>query len=366
MIKKTNAFAALLVLASVLAWSTGLGSMSIAQAASLSNTKDTLSDSDVSVASNHVVSYTSSYAVSALATISVQFDPAGQSFNLTSLVGTDITATGMTVVAACGAGTDEVRPVITTATDLVELVVCTGDTVAAGAKTITFGNLHITNPTAGSYVIRVNSYGATSENADTRVAIIDDVVMQASVDTNFTFTVAGVNVGTAINGDAVNTSATSTATLMNFGTLAVGTPKVLGQQLTVATNARNGFVVTVEQNQNLLSANGADIDRFIDGAGTAVPAAWQAPTNTIDQENTFGHYGITSEDADLNTDEFGTALYAGNIDAPRQVFSHNGPADGTTADKGLTRVAVKAQIGSLQEAASDYNNLLTYIATPTF
>lgn len=44
----------------------------------------------------------------------------------------------------------------------------------------------------------------------------------------------------------------------------------------------------------------------------------------------------------------------------------NGPADGSTAHQGRTRVGYKIQIGSLQEAGTDYTNTLTYVATPTF
>jgi hypothetical protein len=125
--------------------------------------------------------------------------------------------------------------------------------------------------------------------------------------------------------------------------------------------------VTVFQDQNLTSATGADIDQFIDGAGTATPAAWQAPANTLGSENTYGHFGITSEDSSLTAgDEFGSALYAGNISTARQVFYHNGPADGSTAHQGRTRIGYKIQIGSLQEAGTDYSNTLTYVATPTF
>jgi hypothetical protein len=142
--------------------------------------------------------------------------------------------------------------------------------------------------------------------------------------------------------------------------------KTLGQALTVTTNARNGFVVTVQQNQNLLSSTGADIDGFKDGAYNNTPTAWTAPTNSITDENSWGHWGLTSEDADLNSDEFGSALFVAASTTARQVFSHTGPADGTTVDKGATKVAYQIQITPLQEAGNDYSTVLTYIATPTF
>ena len=67
-----------------------------------------------------------------------------------------------------------------------------------------------------------------------------------------------------LNGDAVTTSAGATATELPFGTLASGTPVVLGQALTVSTNAKNGFSVTVEADQPLQSSTGGDIDYFKD------------------------------------------------------------------------------------------------------
>jgi hypothetical protein len=199
------------------------------------------------------------------------------------------------------------------------------------------------------------------------VAIINHVTVTAAVDTTLTFTITGVAAGSSLNGDATTTATTTTATLMPFGVLASGSARVLAQDLSVTTNARNGFVVTVIQNQNLLSSTGADIDVFKDGNGNSSPTAWTAPLATLGTENTYGHYGITSEDADLNSDEFGVALYAGNFaTTTREVFSHNGPSDGTTANIGRTRVGLKIQVSALQEAGNDYTNELIYVCTPTF
>jgi hypothetical protein len=47
------------------------------------------------------------------------------------------------------------------------------------------------------------------------------------------------------------------------------------------------------------------------------------------------------------------------------VMHHDGPADGSTDNKGAANVAYTAEITALQEAG-DYESTLTYIATPTF
>jgi hypothetical protein len=93
----------------------------------------------------------------------------------------------------------------------------------------------------------------------------------------------------------------------------------------------------------------------------------------VSRVDTYGHFGITSEDSTLNpaspggADRFGTQLYAGNFSTSTlEVFYHNGPADGATADIGETDVAYHIEIMSLQEAGTDYTATLTYVATPIF
>lgn len=353
-------------------WATGAPSwLPFAQAAALTTISDTLTDSDLSATSDHAWAFTTTNALDQNDTIVFTLDPTTTLFVVNNLGSADVTGeSGLDVVASCGGGSNELTMATTTST--VTLTVCAGDTVAAGAKTLTFDNAKITNPgVANSYVMRVrttNDGSTTRDQADTRVVILDDVLVTASVDTIFNFTVAGVAANTTINGDGSTTTAvTSTATAIPFGTLQPGEDKLIAQQLTVETNAAAGFTVTVVQDQELTSATGAVIDNFIDGADTATPVAWQAPGGTLGNLNEYGHFGITSEDATLSGgDEFGSALYAGNINTPREVFYHTSVADASTANIGLTRVGYKVEIDSLQEAGTDYTMTLTYVATPRF
>jgi hypothetical protein len=218
-------------------------------------------------------------------------------------------------------------------------------------------------------VVRVEHLEAGSgvlDAGDTRVAIIDDVVVTAAVATSFTFTISGVPSGVQVNG--VTTSTTTSATAIGFGILptAANSSTTAAQRLNVSTNAVNGFTVTVKQDQNLTSTAGTDIDVFANGTGTAAPTAWSAPSNTLGSEDTYGHFGLTSDD-DINSNEYGTALFVGNFaTTARAVFHNSGPADGATANIGSTTVAYRIAIGSLQEAGNDYTNTLTYVATPVF
>ena len=365
-------------------------------AAPLQKVLDTLSDSDLSVKSNHTVKFITQSTITASSTIVIDF---ADSFSATSspafaasdatdydiATSTNVTGTtfaDLTVVAAgtCTTGTAKFEITsINTSTNVFTFTHCNGsnqvDTstaisveIGTNATTGGAGDSQLVNPSsAGSYVITITA--PSTNSASTRVAIIDDVVVTASVATNFTFTISGVVSGQATaNGEAGTTSVTTTATTIPWGDLTTDVTSTARQDLAVSTNARNGFTVTIWQDQNLLSEIGADIDVFQDGVDGS-PATWASPAATIDSEETYGHEGITSEDASLSGgDTFGAALYdaIGTSTAPLEVFFHTGPANGTTANKGATKIGFKIEISSLQEAASDYTQSLTYIATPIF
>jgi len=354
------------------------------KAASLQEVKDTITDSDLSVLSNHTIQFKASAAVPAEGQIVIDF-PAG--FNIAgSFDYTDVDFA--TSTASTGPWTD--RPLATaTSTEDDAVAVVTGDggdvtitmnsTYGLAANTYvqlefgtnaTSGDQQITNPgVQQSYTITVttkNAGGTTLNTGKAMVAIVNDVTVTASVGASFTFTVTGKSSATAVRDES--TGITTTAETVPFGTLTANTPVLGAQELAVATNAKNGFVVSVFQDQNLTGNTGADIDAFKDGAAQTVPAVWAAPAGTLDSENTYGHMGFTSTD-DIGTNKFlsgSSNKYAGfDGTTAYDVFSHSGPADGATLQKGKALVAYKIEISALQEA-DDYTNTLTYVATPTF
>ncbi len=360
---------AMLVATAVLALSVGV--FNNAQAANLAVISNTLSDSDISALSNHTIQFTiptSSPGVIAGGTIVVTF-PAG--FTMGSVAfgdvdfaidGSEQTVAGTASGATWGAAVAGQNLTITSGSGTVTAGQVVRIRVGTNAVTGGTGTNRVTNPgSANSYEFLVTAGAADSGR--TRVAILDNVDVTAIVNTTFNFTVSGVATSTIVNG--TSTTGAATATAIPFGVLTAGDIKTLAQRLNVTTNARNGFVVTVEQDGNLQSSTGADIDGFIDGVYTNTPAAWQSPTNNIALENTWGHWGLTSDD-DLNSNEFGSALFVAASTTPRQIFQHSGPSDGVTNNIGSTTVGYQVQISPLQEAGDDYNTVLTYIATPTF
>ncbi len=322
------------------------GAAPVSNAASLANAKDTLSDSDLGVAATHTIVFTTNVALA----VNDYFE-----VTLPAPFG-NITVGAIT----CPASSTSSAPTTETAR-------CTATgPIATGSKTILLTG--ITNPvTAGSQSINVASRqngGALNEAIDVAVAIIDNLDVSASVSSALTFEIRPLATSTNING--ANTTRTSATTSLAFGTLTVASTSIMGQELRVSTNAKNGYVVTVQQNQNLLSSGGADIDSFVDGTSTA-PQAWAAPSGLLDAEWTYGHFGFTSDDGTLTAgDYFGNNLWKGFVTTtPVEVMMHTGPSDGSTQDKGMAKVGYRIEITALQETG-DYSNILTYIATPTY
>ncbi len=361
-----QATAAIVAMAIIL-WSLGISSIRFAEAANVTSFSDTLSSSAPTVASDHTITFTTPTGVTNGQTITVDFS--NGPFVVGSVDFTDIdvaTTSGEFTLAADCAGTDMASAAF--AGTLLTITMCAGDgglIVANGTTTIQIGlnaaggNAQLTNPAIGSY--EINLTAGASDSGSTRVAIISTVNVTASVDTLFTFSVTGVAGNQTVNG--TTTGATTTATLIPFGVLDAGVASTAAQDLSIVTNARNGFVVTVTADGQLDSSTGADIDGFRNGNYAATPVAWEGPSSAVGSEETYGHWGLTSDD----TDHFAaTQTYVSASTTPVEVFTHSGPTDGTTTGQGTTRVGYTVQIGSLQEAADDYTATLTYVATPVF
>ncbi len=372
-----QAIAATAILA-ILLWSVGLPSFRFAEAASVTSLSDTLSDSAPSVGSNHTLTFVTPNGIANGSTITISL--ANGPFVLGSTTFADIDvlddSTNLSVAAGCG-GSEEIG--FSTSTNLITLEFCSGDGASIaplGTTTILIGNHasfgttgtnQLTNPTVGSYEIDITA--GASDTGSTRVAIIAPVVVTAAVDTSFTFTVAGLGGGTDVNG--LVTTGTSTATAIPFGSLTANTASSAAQQLSVSTNSSYGFAVTVTADQQLTSSAGADIDGFLDGAYTSTPVAWAPPTESISNEDTWGHWGLTSDDASFGLSDPFDVLGSGDrfvsaSTTPVQVFRHDGPSDGITPNVGRANVGYQVQVSALQEAGTDYTATLTYVATPVF
>lgn len=258
---------------------------------------------------------------------------------------------------------------------------CSGGSLSPGAASSIVNN--VTNPnkvappgTADIYTVKIET--SASEIARVKFAIIEGVVVTATVDSILSFSVAGTSTGVGVKN--VSSNVTTTAVSIPFGTLPLDSSRIGVQELTVATNASDGFTVVVFQDHDLTSAAGDKIHCFDDGScvNYSSAKAWEDPSGILDQINTYGHFGFTSEDESVQTDgtcSTSTVGAYGNYNADRwagfngttqvPVMCHVGPSDGATYQVGKIKVGYRVQITALQ-AAGEYSNTLTYIATPTY
>lgn len=359
----------------LLLWSTGLPTFfRQAEAGSITQASDTLSNSAPGQASNHAIAFTVPNGMNASSTMTITF-PAG--FDLTGLGinDFDLVASGTDKSIATTSNTGGVWGMyvngqVITFTSPTDFSQASGTTILIRIGTSSvfegFGDQQIINPTATTSY-RIDIGGTMPDSGQVRVAIVDQVTVTASVDTSLTFTVSGVNSSSTVNGSPTTTIATTTPTSLPFGTLPVGVSRTLAQDIAVSTNATNGFTVTVQQTGDLQSTTGATIDGFIDGAYTTTPSTWQAPSGLVADPDTYGHWGLTSDDtATTRSSQFASDTWVSGSTTPIIVMSHTGPANGATTGIGTTRIGYQVQISALQEAGSDYNTTLRYVVTPTF
>jgi hypothetical protein len=336
------------------------GVYTTAQAANLVQVSNTLSTSAPGVNSAHTIDFeiptgsslliTDTISIIIPADFTVDVGIAAGDLTVTDGAGGTVTPTGVTLVGQ----TLSFEGVTATAGQSVRVVI---------ADTEITSPTPVTNSESYEFAITTDASGTAKDSGKTRVVIINTVLVTAIVETTFDFTITGLATSTAVNG--TSTTGSTSPTAIPFGVLTAGEVKTLAQQLNVQTNAKNGFVVTVETDGDLESSTGAIIDGFTDGTDiSAAGTSWASPTNDVNDELTWGHWGLTYDDdatVDLGANEFIAASTT-----PREVFSHNGPSDNTTTNIGQTIVGYQIEITALQEAGDDYNAILTYIATPTF
>ncbi len=359
----------------LLLWSTGLPTLfHFAEAASITSASDTLSNSAPGLPSNHTIAFQVESGMAAGETIEITFPAQFTIPGLMDDTDIDISASGtnQTVAAVNGSGQWGAvfggQVLTLTSPSNVGQASDTPMIIKIGTNA-TGGDQQITNPSATTTSYAISIGGTMPDSGQVRVAIVDQVLVSASVDTSLTFTVSGVNSSSTVNGSPTTTIATSTPTTLPFGTLPIGVSRTLAHDLAVTTNAAAGYTVTVEQTGNLQSTTGATIDGFIDGTNVTTPTAWQAPSGAIANPNTYGHWGLTSSDGTTTrdlADEFGPDEWVSGSTTPIVIMGNSGPADGTTQGYGAARIGYQVQISALQEAGDDYSTTLRYIATPTF
>jgi hypothetical protein len=235
----------------------------------------------------------------------------------------------------------------------------------------------VVNPstTNSSFFARTTTYsdtGTTAIDGESIAAFAiltaSSIAVSATVDPSFSFSVAAVNSGGNFNGGTGNIDETSTATTIPFGTLTIGTDEIVAHDLTVSTNASNGYQVTASHSANLIAGNpplasgSANIDAF---TGTnASPSNWSEPAGTTANTNT-GFFGYSTEDSTLCTGTANRFTNSGPNWAGSSTVGGELVCSATPITNETTRVGWAVEVNGYQPPGL-YTGTVMLIATPTF
>ncbi len=170
---------------------------------------------------------------------------------------------------------------------------------------------------------------------------------------SLSYTILGFNAGSVTEG--VTTNISTTPTKVPFGTLNIGVEAVGAQRFVIDTNAGMGYQLFVYQRQNLLSANGADIDPI--PATNEAPAAW--PVNPY--PSGFGYHTGDDTLSGPSPSRFAADnTYAHFEETMKEISYSPIPVSNEIVD-----FIFKAEITDMQEAG-DYETEIVYILVPAF
>jgi len=350
------------------------------RADALTSVSALLENSGSGDASDYTISFTTPTGIPADdSTITISF-PAGFTISSIDETEVDLAYSGgdHTDAIDCAQGGNEEMGVSISSQDLV-LQICNGDgggISAAGSVVIEIGVLsseagtdQITNhATESEYAISID-VDSSADTGDAMIAIIDDITASVTVDEVLSFAVAGQSAAQCqdvANSDAE--IANSTATTVPFATPTVENFIDTCQELTITTNATNGYSVTIAEDDQLTSPESEVIaDGTCDsGCDDSTAAVWAVNTN-----NGFGYCLIDVTGGDKSTDfdtypcDNGTPYFKtipsdGDSDTPEVVMTNTGAVSGSVIDVGY-----RISISGIQEPGA-YTNEIWYVATPTY
>lgn len=277
---------------------------------------------------------------------------------------------------------------------------CTGGTIT---MTIGDGTKGLVNParvaslgTADIYTITVSTHDSTNNQLETKdisVAVVEGVLVSASVDETLSFVVAGLTADTGTYCGITRTanSPDTTATTVPWGTLSAAYTAATHntqQTLTVSTNADGGYKVYAQEsdqmglNGNTCTGTAPSAGDYTFGAGTCIrdTVCGSTPcTHTTAQDwgadpSSYPGFGYSLDDQSgtdakfeyNDTGTFYSKQFAdkqgseSELDADAELMTNSNPVDASQA-----AVCFRIDIPGTQPAGY-YYNVLRYTAVPTF
>jgi len=236
-----------------------------------------------------------------------------------------------------------------------------------------------TQGVADIYTINVKTRDGgdnTLDESNVKVAVIEGVLVSATIQETLSVTVSGVSSGTSACGQTTNV--TTTATSVPWGTIAnFGTFLHAAQTVTVSTNAVSGYTVKIAENDQM-GRNGITCPGATAGeAQNCIQDTTCGPTacsETTSQDWTStSYYGmgyslanISSTDAAFTYNESGRTFSAKQFadleasETQQTIMSKSTPAASSQA-----YVCYRLNVSATQPAGY-YFNRIAYTATATF
>lgn len=168
-------------------------------------------------------------------------------------------------------------------------------------------------------------------------------------------TISGINNGTSLAG--ITTDATTTPTSIGFGLLPFNTSYEAVQQLSISTNATQGYQLFVYATGQLENVYGDEIPPIT--ATNAAPAGWSAAC-LISASGCFGYHTTDATLAGGSGGRFGPIdSYAAIETIPKEIMYSTIPIDDNQ------HIVYRIRINELQPAG-EYQTAISYLSVPIF
>jgi hypothetical protein len=284
-----------------------------------------------------------------------------------SSVPTGLTTTSAAKTSVTASGMTDGNWTLTNTTNGVLIYDSATPETPSGSVVITTGTAiaGITNPSSsGVYYAQIRTYtGASSHictgQVDYSVVAFATTAGQAlsvTVDPSLTFAVANLASSVSIN-SATTTVDISTApsNTIPMGAINATTNSIVGQSLTVTTNALNGYVVYASYSGTLTSGGSNTI---ADHTGTnSSPTSFPGVGTSA--------FGYTTGSTSLSAGGGGASRFSSNKWAKFEQWGYEVARKSSKASSDVTNVAIQAGVSGTQEAGT-YTTTITYVATPLY
>ena len=216
----------------------------------------------------------------------------------------------------------------------------------------------ITNPSsAGVIYAQIKTYtnnnctDGLTDYVTVAFAITTGQALSVDVDPSLSFAVVGVASGQTVNGVTTTATTVSDANTIPLGSVNPTTNAIAAHDLTVSTNAINGYTIYASYSGTLTSTTGgytiADWTGT-NGAPTAFPAAGTSA------------FGYTTDDTTLSRFQSG-----GDKWAKFETWGYEVAKATTKVSAETDRIGFQVGVSATQEAGT-YNTTIIYVATPTY